>query len=487
MVETAERIEESPYYGNGRVSGNGLHLLPGQSVYSLDYLPLTYALGNTPQTPLQDTAFEHLQEYIHGPELKGSIYELPRKGTPTSARPRIVIMFGNGELGCRTDSLGIHRAAGNPPPTFLFINSVPHLPSHIDLTAARTQIVEAGTHCGVILEGDRKIQRAIWISTQGNWYLLEGEQEEILQNIAWRSQEHFGSPKLSTRHDADKNGFTLPWRVLANSPAFANTSEAAHILGDMGIIENEVDLTRFTADARRAKLLAKAFNKNGVGESMRSEYDPAGFLAITRSGGGKIEVDPDPKKGHLTPVSAITPDGYIIPHVSHMPKFSKLRITNFANGSVETHENVLLAIARTLAIQGYNIEQVLQFAQNRFSEGDKFIPIQLEDSPQLDRFAVDHAHWHTAEHAGYIKIGHPDYRYFPKRDFACGTMHAAWAMISGFMDLDEFHDPEGLIKNVLGVELPGHGYVFMAEGPEGRRRLTQAITADSKLVPPERA
>lgn len=483
MVEAADRVMGVPYYeGNGRATNSqGLYLLPGGTIYSLDFAPITYALGSNPQTRLQDRMLERLQEYFRRPELRGDNCELPHKNTPPEERPRMVMVFGNGELGYRTNSYDIHRGAGNPPPAFMLINSVAHLPSHIDLTVARSQIVEAGAHCAVIGEGDEKLQRALWVSTQGNWKLIEGSEEEILQNIAWRSQEHFASPKVSTRHDEGKRGHALDWRILASSPAFTNISEAAHLLGERGIIENEVDLRRFTKDERWAKLIAKAFNRNGVGESMRSEFDPAGFLAVTKSGGGKVEVDRDPGKAHLTPVWAITPDGYIVPRITHLPKLSTLRIRGFGNGSVETHENVLLAIARLLAIQGYNFEQFFYYVQNAFSKGAKFVPIQPEGLPKLDRFDVDHAHWHTLEHASYIKIARPNFKYFPMRDFACGTMHAAWAMISGFMELDEFHDPEALRKYVLGVELPGHGYVFMAAD---RQRLNQAIISDSKLVAP---
>lgn len=448
--------------------------------YPLAYLPLTYCIGGEPRTSPQSQVLESLQEHL------GKKVEIPQKETPPHLKPRVVIVFGNGKPRSETNSFEIHRSCPKPTPLFLLLNTVPQLPEALNRFEARKELVEGACHCGIVFEGQKNPQRALWISTQGNYQLIEGSLAELCQNAAQRIQIHFASPNVSTRYDG---GFQLPWRTWARSPLHPNISRAAHELGDARIIDNEVDLTKYTPNRLKAMLLARAFNNNnklGIGESMRSELGPVGVIGVTRSGGKKVEVDPNPKKGHITPVWAITPDGYMIPDVTRKPKLSRLLFSDFANGSVETHENGLIRLINSLARAGIisDFEGALSYIQRRFNK-EQFIPIQPSGLPISSAVSVDHAHWHVKRAYDHnIKVGEPDFRYFPKLDFSCGSRHAAWALISGLMQFEEFLRAEGLSETIIFINLPGHGYVAVGEN---RQKLTEAIIKGVELKEPEPA
>lgn len=477
MIEISPNI--ALHNGNGR-DGDRRLPLPVNSSYSLDYLPITYSLGGKPRTVLQYKVLEGLQERLHNPEFRGEIFEIPHKDTPADQRPRMVMVFGNGELLSSTNSLELHRHSPKPAPLFFMVNTVPHLPSIVEHDMARSQIVEGAAHCGVVFAGQSYPERALWISTQGNFQVIEGTPDEIYKDVALRMQIHFGSPFVKKRRDGE---LMLLWKRIAQSQMHKDIAEAAHLLGEAGIIENEVDLHRYTPNKILARMLGKAFNANGIGESMRSEIDPDGYMGVTRSGGGKVKVDDNPKKGHIVPVWAITPDGYLIPTITRKPLM--LKLFTYANGSVETHENGVIRLINSAARDGQvsNTEEALAWIQTRFTQ-DPFIPIQPKDLPPTSIVTIDHGHKYAKRaRAKNVLIGEPDFQYFPKLDFACGSRPAAWALLSGLMKFDEFKRPEGLKGTIIFINLPGHGYVAVGEN---RQAVTEALINGVELGEPER-
>lgn len=448
-----------------------------ETSYSLEYLPLEYTIADKPHSLLQGAVLEKLGEEFANPSLKGRSLPLPHRNTPIDQRPNMIIVLGNGELHSRSSSLTLHRHLPKPASRFFFVNTVNKLPNDVNHDRARRELVAAACHNGVIFEGNAiHPEKALWISTQGNFQILRGTSQEIYQEIARRAQIHYGSVPANKRYNG---GLRLPWKEWKQSKIHSNTAEAAHRLGDVGVIENEVDLEKYTADKRLARLEARAFNENGIGESMRSELDPRGYMGITRSGGGKVEVDENPKKGHIIPVWAITEDGYVVPDIAHKPLLTSLR-----NGSVETHENGVIRLINSLALAGVidNYQEGLRWIQQRFSQ-ERFIPIQPKDLPLSSIVVIDHGHRHTTKvYDPNIKIGEPDFRYFPKIDFPCGSRQAAWALLSGLMQFEEFYRPEGLNKTIIMINLPGHGYVAFGKD---RRALTEALINGTELQEPE--
>lgn len=447
----------------------------GKGHYPLEYLPINYSIAGNPRTSLQDKVIEGLEEQFRSPELKGKCLPVPDRKTPLDQRPNTIVVFGESKLLSRSDSLNIHGKLPKPAAHFLLINTVDKLPDIVTPDMGLSIILHGASHCAAIFEGDKNPKRALWVSTQGNLLVITGNPEEIYREIARRTQIHYGSPFLTNRHNG---GRTLLWGVWAQHSIHADISDSAHQLGDAGIKENEVNLNQHTPDSRLARKVRDAFNSNGIGKSMQSQLG-LGVMGVTRSGGGKVEVDANPRAGHTVPVWAITKDGYIVPDIANKPL-----LLSYRNGSVETHESGLFRLVHSAALAGEvnSFEEALPWVQKRLYK-DGFIPIQPTDLPSSDMIYLDHDHKKADKaRARYIRIGSPNRRHFQKTDYACGSMHAAWNALSGFMEFDEFYVEGGFRSKVFVVNLDGHG--FVAAG-EDRKTVTYALINDIDLTEPE--
>lgn len=457
--------------------------------YNFDYLPVDYSVGQEPSNPLQREILRRLEEHITGDGLKGQRVPLPTREIPYNlqSKPNLVMMFGNGELNSPTNTLYLHRKVfPRPTPLFLLVNNVPKFPDFNFITA-RQQNFLAACHNGVVFEGDQNdthIKRALWVSTQGNYYViesLEGSEDEIYINVARRIQEHYGAAFVKTRYDMeDTEEPIISWDQWRRLPAHRELAKAAQILGKYGIIEDEVYLGDLTDNEAYARAVRQAFNKNGLGESMRSMFDPqTGLMLVTRSGGGKVNLSSVPSNGHLVPIHQLTPDGYVVAKIEGCAII-------YDNGSVEGHENGMVYKASSDARNGVKtFEQFVDItnAQFKLSPTGR-INIVSKNSPSPAILVLDHSHSQTRRvNREKVRVASPDRRYFPEIDLPCGSRRGALALISAFYQVPEFVEGKELGDLVIVVELDGHGMV-VAGGD--REVVTNAILNEMELQPPKR-
>lgn len=439
--------------------------------------PVDIAPGNDFSNRLQETIFSQLNKRLTHDAIGGKLTSVPDKNTPMKDRPNVITMFGSGELNSTLQSVRLYLTLPLPKPRFFLINSVPNLPD-LDFHQSRWQLFTGACHNGVIFEGNPDgdtINKALWISMQGNHKIIEGPEDKVYDNVTRRILAHYGATFLENRGNTHPPQ-DVTWQSWVNSTVHQQKSEAAHTLGEHGIIQNEVELEQF-GDSQQSEAILEALKKSaGIGESMRwqlVEIDGHWILAVTRSGGGKVEVSPNPSDGHLVPILNITADGYEVVNFPNTP------ITDYANGSVETHESGRTAIHSALAMN--------ERAKN-FAEAENWITSEIESNGSISTipegmspmFTVgDHVHRFLSNYNPHrVERVHPDPRYYPlDQDYPCGSIEGARSLLSAiwlssaFQDPGSIHDP--LHGKLLVAELGGHG--MMVYGND-RKQVTEALT-----------
>ena len=447
-------------------------------------IPVHFAVDINPSNPLQQELLAELSAALTHKSIGGEEMEVPNRQTLPEDRPNMIMMFGNGQLDAQINSIPTYLKLPTPKPPFLLVNTVVKLPP-INFAVARTQLVAGACNNGAIFEGQQynnTSSAALWASMQGNHKELRMTHPEIVDDVIRRILAHYGTEYVTAR----RNGEAPSWftrKKWERSPIHLEVAEAAWFLGNAGLIQNKVDLSRSFADATHVWAIQKALNKS-LGESMRAQYDPElRVMGVTVSGGGKVEVSADPRDGHLVPVMQITPDGYVVIN----PRGNESM--QYGNGSVETLESGKIILYGALALGGVarSFKDAEKWLKDQFTLKGvvNIVPDDLE--PMIT--VIDHSHWHIEEYdKDLVEVVHPDPRYYPPDlDFACGSLDSANATASALFTSDIFQNPgpidDPMQGKILVVELAGHGLIALGTD---RRQVTEALTNKRmmKLRPP---
>jgi hypothetical protein len=312
----------------------------------------------------------------------------------------------------------------------------------------------------------------------GNHSLIAGHEEDIFDALALRVQAHAGAEKVNL-YEGDDPAW-MEWEEWAASPVHQDISEAGRRLGEANIIEDRVVLDHYGSD-RQAREVLRFLERGALGEGMHSQLDPAlRVMAVTTTGGGKINIDPDPMAGQIVPVSQLTWKGYVraIPH--------NCPIT-FKDPSIETHENGMVYLAGALLNAGLvdSLDSFLRFLENHFAQ-DERIDILPQDMP-VKATAIEHFHRQpridSIVDRARVELVYPDERRFPPIDFPCGVRPAELQLLSALFQAKSFRDRGPLDRVVIAI-LPGHGSVAVYGGP--RQELIDILVNGMEMEPPVR-
>jgi hypothetical protein len=353
----------------------------------------------------------------------------------------------------------------------MVISTVARIPEGDQFDIARGLIVRKAGHIGLLVEGDEEsgeLRRALWVSMAGNHRMLEGADSEIFDSAALRTLVHVGSKNM-TGHEGDESYSRLTWEQWSASPMHKELSEAAHALGKAGLIEDQVPLEKYATGSQVRHVLS-FLNRSALGEGMRSQLDlDLRVMGVTTTGGGKINLSPDPNDGHVVPIASLTESGY----VRLVPEGCPI---NFNAPSVETHENGMVYIASRLVNAGLvgSFDSFLDYLDDHFSRHDTIEILPVGAEPKVT--SIDHFHYHpekaTIKHPDKVDVVYPDHDRFPVIDFPCGVREAELHMLSALFESEEFYTPGPLEKVIIAV-LPGHGIVAVSGGT--RRELTDML------------
>ncbi|GAB4539915.1 MAG: hypothetical protein Kow0063_29160 [Anaerolineae bacterium] len=375
----------------------------------------------------------------------------------------------------------IYGRLPKPRGTVLMITAVESIPQTNLFDLARGQLVKKAAHLGILAEGDpegRKVERALWASMAGNHCLLEGDEEDIFDDLALRVQAHAGAEKINI-YAGDNEAF-LTWEAWTQSKVHNDIAQAGRALGEALIIEDKVVLDQYGTD-RQAREVLRFLERGALGEGMRSQLDPTlRVMAVTSTGGGKISVDPDPMAGQIIPIAQLTWNGY----VRAMPQGCPV---TFNDPSIETHENGLVYLAGALINAGLvdSFDDFLDFLRDHFAHNET-IDI-LPPGMEAKVTAIEHFHrqpiQESIKHPDKVELVYPDQSRFPPIDFPCGVRPAELQLLSAVFNSQAFRQ-RGPSGKVVIVILPGHGSVAIYGGP--RQEMTDILINEMEMEPPMR-
>jgi hypothetical protein len=280
-------------------------------------------------------------------------------------------------------------------------------------------------------------------------------------------------------HEGDDEA-SISWDEWKASSVHQDIARAGRILGKANIIEDKVVLDQYGSD-RQAREVLRFLERGALGEGMRSQLDPTlRVMAVTSTGGGKINVDPDPKRGQIIPVSQLTWNGYIRAIPRGCP-------VTFSAPSIETHENGLVYLAGALINGGLvdSFDSFLQFLEHHFSEHERIDVLPSGMQPKAT--AIEHFHRQpsqdTLKDPARVELVYPDQERFPRIDFPCGVRPAELQLLSAIFQAKAFKERGPMDKVVVAI-LPGHGSVAVYGGP--RQELTDMLVNGMELEAPVR-
>jgi hypothetical protein len=312
----------------------------------------------------------------------------------------------------------------------------------------------------------------------GNHSLLTGPEEDIFDNLALRLQAHAGAEKIS-KHAGDDESI-LTWDEWCRSPVHQDIAQAGRALGQANIIEDKIELDQYSTD-RQAREVLRFLERGTLGEGMRSQLDPAlGVMGVTTTGGGKINVNPDPLAAHIVPVGQLTWTGY----VRAIPRGCPV---TYNGPSIETHENGLVYLAGALINAGLidSFDSFLRFLKNHFAQHDRIAILPPGMQPKAT--AIEHVHRQprpgSIKDPARVELVHPDAERFPAIDFPCGVRPSELQLLSAVFQAKAFRAPGRLDKVVIAL-LPGHGCAAVYGGP--RQELTDLLVNGMEMEEPVR-
>jgi hypothetical protein len=408
---------------------------------------------------------------------------VPVPGQETELGPvaHLGIGFG-GNLREELSPAAIFGRLPKPRGSVLMIVAVEHIPDKNLFGLARGQLVRKSGHVGMVIEGKldgTKVKRALWASMAGNHSLLTGPEEDIFDDLALRLQAHAGAEKIS-KHAGDDDTM-LTWDEWCRSPIHHDIAQAGHALGQAAIIEDKIELDQY-GTSRQAREVLRFLERGTLGEGMRSQLDPAlGVMGVTTSGGGKINVAPDPLAGHIVPVGSLTWTGYVRAIPRDCP-------ATYNGPSIETHENGLIYLAGALINAGLvdSFDSFLRFLKSHFAQHERIAILPPGMQPKAT--AIEHVHRQprpgSIKDPDRVELVRPDAERFPPIDFPCGVRPSELQLLSAVFQSKAFRQPGGLLDKVVIALLPGHGCAAIYGGP--RQELTDMLVNGMDMEEPVR-
>ncbi len=440
--------------------------------------PINIWIGMNPSNNLQLHVLRAMRERL---EARGCIFvQVPGEKTELASLTHLGIGFG-ANLREEIRPSAVYGRLPKPRGTVLMITAVETIPDTDLFDLARGQLIRKAGQIGILVEGDlqgTKVRRALWASMAGNHSLLIGHEEDIFDDLALRTQAHAGAEKVNIYEGDDET--SISWEAWSASPVHRDMAQAGRALGKASIIEDKVILDQYSSD-RQAREVLRFLERGALGEGMRSQLDPAlRVMAVTSTGGGKINVSPDPIDGQIVPISKLTWKGYVRAVPLGCP-------TTFNDPSIETHENGLVYLAGALVNAGLvdGFDSFIQFLKSHFAQHEQ-IDI-LPSGMQTKVMAIEHFHRQPSKDSikdpAKIELVYPDEERFPRIDFPCGVRSAELQLLSALFQARAFREPGSLDKVVIAI-LPGHGSVAVYGGP--RQELTNILINGMEMEPPIR-
>jgi len=453
-----------------------------------------YALPDMPHevSPLQRTVWEKLRTRIASVVPGMTEMALPSRGEQVSLEdwPNILVTFQDGTLNPSYANLDVVDAL---PSNYrsalkvLGINVVPHIPDGWDFHQSRRQLGIKQMHNALVLEGDPEgssFGRMLRVSLAGNWKIEEGTTEQLLDRAARWLVNTMAAPEITGRTDYQGQSlFTFDELITSVIPLLM--AQSAKRLGDNQVIENEIDLPAVTRDERMALLILKVINK-GVSESMQAAFDQnLGIMIVTPTGAEKVNIDPDPMKAKLTPISHMIPGkGFIVMRPDGAPDNIA-----YANPSVETNETALGMIVARMIKDGQltSFADFLAWYNDAKTQGR---PVEIIRRGEMAPYKY-HQHLHrqvvpdSFDPSLVEVVDGPDRRYFSKDDFPCGSEPAALAFISSlFQSRQIMALPRiGKIPGYVALHMDGHGMIIIGND---REEMDEVLIHGLKLREPIR-
>lgn len=357
----------------------------------------------------------------------------------------------------------------------------------VSFDEGRRYLVNAPAHNAIILEVEGGfLKKAFRVSMQGNYFLVEGSEEEIITDLARWVRMHYEPCMVTERSVVEFSDQQV--NAWLSSPMHSQMSEAAKQLLENGIIEDRVDLGKCTDDPQRAKLIMKAINRSALGESMRAMWDAqAQILGVTISGGGKGSINPSPYAKSLAPVVGLTNSGYIAGRF----KYQDIDF-DYRDASVEAHEiaRLLQAISLIRSNEVNNLEEYEIWFSSQLALKEGKIPIIVDHSSVLlPDISFDHVHWYLDSNCMEFKgkkIYISEQNYFdPPIDAACGSRYGTLMSLSALFNpviVEAIRGSLDLSDIIVVLHLPGHGSIWIHKD---RAELTKAMVS-LKLLEPKR-
>jgi hypothetical protein len=441
--------------------------------------PINIWVGMNPSNYLQLHVLRAIQQRLSSQGC--NFVQVPGEKTELGPIADLGIGFG-GNLREEIRPSAVYGRLPKPRGTVLMITAVGSIPDTDLFDLARGQLVKKACQLGILVEGDlegSKVKRALWASMAGNHSLLTGHEEDILDNLALRVQAHAGAEKIN-KYAGDDETF-LSWEAWSRSSVHHDIAQAGQVLGQANIIEDKVALDQY-GTYRQARDVLRFLERGALGEGMRSQLDSSlRVMAVTSTGGGKINVNPDPVAGQIIPISQLTWDGY----VRALPRGCPV---TFNDPSIETHENGLVYLAGALINAGLidSFDGFMGFLKSHFAEHDR-IDI-LPSGMQAKAMAIEHFHRQPRKDSikdpAKVELVYPDQERFPPIDFPCGVRPAELQLLSAVFRSQAFRQP-GPLNKVVIVILPGHGSVAICGG-RPRQELTDILINGMEMESPTR-
>jgi hypothetical protein len=458
-------------------------LLSAQPGSNKEYIwqpqPLNVWIGMNPCNKLQLHVLHAIRERLEA--QKCIFVPVPGQATELGPVAHLGIGFGS-NLREEISPSAVFGRLPKPRGSVLMIIAVEHIPDKDLFGLARGQLVRKSGHVGMLIEGNlagTKVKRALWASMAGNHSLLTGSEENIFDNLALRLQAHAGAEKIS-KHVGDDDTM-LTWDEWCRSPVHHDIAQAGRILGQAAIIEDKIELDQYST-GRQAREVLRFLERGTLGEGMRSQLDPAlGVMGVTTSGGGKINVDPDPAAGHIVPVGSLTWNGYIRAIPRDCP-------ATYNGPSIETHENGLVYLAGALINAGLidSFDSFLRYLKHHFAQHDRIAILPPGMQPKAT--AIEHVHRQprpgSIKDPARVELVRPDAERFPGIDFPCGVRPAELQLLSAVFQSKAFREPGGRLDKVVIALLPGHGCAAIYGGP--REELTDILVSGMDMEEPVR-
>jgi hypothetical protein len=440
--------------------------------------PINIWVGMNPSNYLQLHVLRALQQRLRS---KGCVFvQVPGEETELGSDVHLGIGFG-ANLREEIRPSAVFGRLPKPRGTVLMITAVENIPETDLFDLARGQLVRKAGHLGIVLEGaleGTRVRRALWASMAGNHSLLTGSEEDILDDLALRVLAHAGAEKINIYAGDDST--SLSWAAWCASPVHHDIAQAGRALGEADIIEDRVILDQY-GTSRQSREVLRFLERGALGEGMRSQLDTAlRVMAVTSTGGGKINVNPDPVAGQIIPISQLTWNGYI----RAIPRGCPI---TFVDPSIETHENGLVYLAGALVnarlVDGF--DGFMGFLRDHFAQHDRIdiLPVGM----QAKATAIEHFHRQPLKDSikdpSKIELVYPEEERFPPIDFPCGVRPAELQLLSAVFRSQAFRRP-GLLDKVVIAILPGHGSVAIYGGP--RQELIDILINGMEMEPPIR-